>query len=413
MLHKVLDLLRALYARPDFWGFVSIPIVAAVVTWAHVWFAMKMVFYPVEFVGFLKPWLGWQGIVPRKAPKMAGILVDNTLAKVGTLEEVFHQMEPERIARHISDQLSAHAEEFIDELVREHGRGLIWENLPPSVRKPVYDYVRKKVPEVTEGIVKDMGANIDDLMDFRRMVIRRLGEDRALMVFVFQAVGDRELKFLVDVSFWIGLAFGVIQMLLWVVWPKRWALPVFGAALGCLTNWVALNLVFRPLNPIKIGPFTLQGVFLRRQHDVSKKFADLATEHLLSVKDIMTELLAGPRYQQTSAIIRRNVAPLVEGGFVGPALQIAFGPQGYLELKRSIVEKATLKALEPLSDPTFNRERATVISTMFAARLRAMTPAEFQSLLRPAFHEDEWILIALGAVMGFLAGLAQLLLGFN
>lgn len=413
MLHKALELLRALYARPDFWGFVSIPLVAAVVTWGHVWFAMKMVFYPVEFVGFFKPWLGWQGIVPRKAGRMAGILVDNTIAKVGTLEEVFSQMEPQRIAEHISKELAGHAEELIDEIAREHGRGLIWENLPPSVRKPVYDYVRKKLPEVTAGIVKDMGENIDDLMDFRRMVVRRLEDDRALMVFVFQAVGDRELKFIVNASFWIGLFFGFVQLVLWAIWPARWALPVFGAALGYLTNWVALNLVFRPLNPVKVGPFVLQGVFLRRQAEVSKKFADLATEHLLTVKDIMTEVLAGPRYQRTAAIIRRNLAPLVEGGFVGPALQLAFGPQGYLEVKRSLVEKSTLRALEPLADPAFNRDRATIISKMFAERLRAMTPEEFQALLRPAFHEDEWILIVLGAIMGAVAGAIQLALGFN
>jgi len=34
-------------------------------------------------------------------------------------------------------------------------------------------------------------------------------------------------------------------------------------------------------------------------------------------------------------------------------------------------------------------------------------------VLRPAFHEDEWIIIALGALFGFLAGWAQLVVGFR
>ena len=36
----------------------------------------------------------------------------------------------------------------------------------------------------------------------------------------------------------------------------------------------------------------------------------------------------------------------------------------------------------------------------------------FQDLLRPCFKEDEWILIALGAALGALAGLAQALFVF-
>ena len=46
---------QELSARPDFWGFISIPLVAAIVTWLHVWWAMQMVFYPLEFVGLSLP----------------------------------------------------------------------------------------------------------------------------------------------------------------------------------------------------------------------------------------------------------------------------------------------------------------------------------------------------------------------
>ena len=68
---------QQILARPDFWGFITIPIVASVVTWLHVWMALKMVFYPITFWGFHLGNLpvGWQGIVPRKAGKISGILV--------------------------------------------------------------------------------------------------------------------------------------------------------------------------------------------------------------------------------------------------------------------------------------------------------------------------------------------------
>lgn len=45
-------------------------------------------------------------------------------------------------------------------------------------------------------------------------------------------------------------------------------------------------------------------------------------------------------------------------------------------------------------------------------RIRELTPKEFQNLLRPAFQEDEWILIVLGGVTGFIAGTIHLFVAF-
>ena len=45
--------------------------------------AIHMMFAPLEFVG-IKPFLGWQGIVPRKAEKMAGIGGDGVIRVIRT-----------------------------------------------------------------------------------------------------------------------------------------------------------------------------------------------------------------------------------------------------------------------------------------------------------------------------------------
>jgi hypothetical protein len=54
-----------------------------------------------------------------------------------------------------------------------------------------------------------------------------------------------------------------------------------------------------------------------------------------------------------------------------------------------------------------------VVERLLRERMEAMPPAQFQDLLRPCFQEDEWKLILLGAVLGFGAGLAQLVLVFG
>ena len=53
------------------------------------------------------------------------------------------------------------------------------------------------------------------------------------------------------------------------------------------------------------------------------------------------------------------------------------------------------------------------LKNTLSGRLAALPPKEFEGLLRPAFQQDEWILITVGAALGFLAGLAQLVFMFS
>jgi uncharacterized membrane protein YheB (UPF0754 family) len=401
-----------LRAQPDFLGIIFIPLVAATVTWVHVWIAMKMVFYPINFVGFAKPWIGWQGIVPRRAGRMAGIMVDNALSKLGSLKEVFDEMEPEEIARHISASLLDHVEDFVDEIMQEKNR-VLWENLPASIKTRIYRQIHRQMPAIMDTLVKDMGANIEELVDLKHMVVTHMENDRALVVRMFLEVGDKEVKFVVAASFWIGLFFGCIQMMTWFFFPYHWGLPLYGAALGYMTNWVAINMVFRPLDPVRIGPWTLQGVFLKRQHEVSDKFSHLAALEMMSVKNIMTEVLTGRRSDRTRILLKRHITPFMEGGVIRTTLQLTIGPAAYAALKKTITEKAMSLSLQPVQDPRFNRERAVVIERIFAERMKLMSPKEFQDLLRPAFEEDEWIILVMGAVMGFAVGVIQMAVGFH
>ena len=401
-----------LSSRPDFWGFVTIPITAAVVTWVHVWMAMQMVFYPVHFVGLLDPFLGWQGVVPRKARKMSNILVDKTLSKIGTLSDFMRKMEPERISEHVAKAVSARIEDYVDDLMGEQSP-VLWANLPRIVRNRVYNHARGQLSKVMGRMMDDIIDHAEDLVDVREMIGNQVEADRSMVVRMFMEVGNKELAFVIRASFWIGLAFGLLQMVLFYFVPAHWMLPAYAAILGFLTNWIALSMVFRPLKPMKILGFRFQGVFLQRQNEIADKFAELAASEMLTIGRITREILVGRQSNKTRLIIKKHLSPMLESPVIRTTLQLAMGPDGYAGLKSSIAEKSTTMALDPLEDEAFNKDRARFLSRFLAERTRALTPEEFQDLLRPAFQEDEWIFFVLGAVTGFIAGSLQLALGFQ
>ena len=93
-------------------------------------------------------------------------------------------------------------------------------------------------------------------------------------------------------------------------------------------------------------------------------------------------------------------------------LRMGLGRKEFGQLKNTMVEKSIAATMIPMSDPVLNSSRADKIFGLFRDRIRALTPREFQNLLRPAFQEDEITLIILGGFTGFVAGWLHLILVF-
>lgn len=404
-------MLESFFSHPDFWKFVSVPFVAGAVGWITNWMAVQMTFYPTEFVG-IKPIFGWQGIIPSKVVKMADIVVDKTLQRLGSLDEFFQQMEPEKIAAHLTRSVQTRIEDYTDEVMTERN-SVLWENLPMVVRKRVYNRARRAVPEVMDNLVDDISQHIEELVDLKHMITVQMQQDKALMVQMFREVGDPEFRFVTNSGFYFGFLFGLLQVPVLIYAPGDWVFPAFGLLVGICTNWMALNVIFRPLNPVRIGPLRIQGLFLKRQKDVAESFARLTTREVVTLRHIMNQVINGPRGDRTKALIKRHLRPLLEGGVVRTAAQLTVGPGGYADLKKSVEEKALDLAVEPFEDPDFNRDRGAVVEKIMRERMEELSNDEFQDLLRPAFQEDEWILIAVGGVLGMLAGLGQLIFVFG
>ncbi len=438
----MLDLIQGwwqqLLARPDFWGFITIAPVAAFVTWVHVWMALKMVFYPIQFWGFkLGPLpVGWQGIVPRKAGKISGIIVDQTLTKLGSLHEFFHAMDPAEMAEMIGQQVGNELEHLIDEVMLERN-ALLWENLPYSIKRRIYAQAHKQMPGVLRELVTELTYNVENLVDMREMIVRQMEGDRALMVRMFLRVGQKEINFIWHISFVIGFLFGILQMGIWLVVPWHWTIVFWAGLWGFLTNWIAIWMVFNPVEPVRIrGPqlfrikrwkgipfvlptlpkittYTIHGAFMRRQAEVSEVFSDITTRELITLERIMTEMMYGSRKDRTRRIMKRHINTIMETPLVRTTLQMSLGLREYAQLKTDLIDKSIAVTMVPVSDPALNQSRADKIFSLFRDRIRGLTPKEFQNLLRPAFQEDEWILIVLGGITGALAGYLQYVLGFK
>ena len=309
---------------------LTIPIFSGVIGYATNWSGVWMLFYPLEFkgirIGGLEAFarilprkiqqvpgvmhgaIGWQGIIPSRAAKMGSIAVDKGIEKVGSPSEFYEQLEPEQIAEHILATSQRDIRELVDRTMRRE-RPELWDDLPPRIKEAVFERVESQLPEIVHEVTEQIGENIDQLLDIKLMVIRHIEERPEIANRIYLEVGDRELKFIVKFGFFFGFVLGIPTVFLVHAVPHWWVLPIAGTIVGWVTNWLAIWMIFEPVEPRKIGPFTIHGLFLRRQREAADVYADIIADDVVTLEHIGDELLNGPRSDRTRHMIVTALRP--------------------------------------------------------------------------------------------------------
>jgi hypothetical protein len=91
----------------------------------------------------------------------------------------------------------------------------------------------------------------------------------------------------------------------------------------------------------------------------------------------------------------------------GP-VRVALGASRYDAIRDSVAVEAVDYTMTPLSDPEFNRAQSESMRKLLADRVGKLPYTDFVEMLRSAIKEDEWMLYAHGAILGFGAGLVHL-----
>jgi uncharacterized membrane protein YheB (UPF0754 family) len=353
--------------------------------------------------------VGWQGIIPSRAAKMGSIAVDKGIAKLGSPADFYQQLEPDKIAEHILATARRDIRDLVERIMeREHPT--LWRELPPRVRESVHARVQQQLPDIVRTVTDQIGANVDQLLDIKLMVIRHMEANPELANRVFLEVARKELRFVVNFGFFFGALLGIPMVFLTDALPHWWVLPLGGIVIGYTTNWVALWMIFEPVTPRKFGGLTLHGLFMRRQPEVAEVYSGIIAEDIVTMGNIGDELLHGRRSDRTRQMIETALRPAVDraAGRVQPAVRVAVGARQYDAIRDSVAAEAVEYTMSPLTDPEFTRRQSAAVRRLVAERMRQMPPPDFQELLRTVMREDEWLLLLHGAVLGLVGGLVHL-----
>ena len=65
---------------------------------------------------------------------------------------------------------------------------------------------------------------------------------------------------------------------------------LISGAIGWITNWVAIKMLFRPHKEINFGLFKIQGLIPKRKAEIGTGIANIIQNELISVKDVISNI---------------------------------------------------------------------------------------------------------------------------
>lgn len=223
---------------PSWAIYCSMPLIGAVIGYVTKLVAVEMMFRPLEFRG-VPPVLGWQGVIPRFAPRMATIATDLMLSKLLTTRELFDRIDGKDLALQLQEPMRRMIDELVREVMSRH-RPLLWEAMPEVARRMVISSVQKQAPRMVERLVEDLKRDPESVIDLRQVAIDALTRDRALLVKLVRRIGRTEFRFIIKVGAPFGFFLGAMQAVAWALTHNEWVVPFFGAFTGFFTDWLAL-----------------------------------------------------------------------------------------------------------------------------------------------------------------------------
>ncbi len=392
----------------SFWFMaIYLPVVGAIIGWVCKWVAIKMMWHPEKWVG-IGP-IGWQGVVQRRAPKFSAGVAD-TVARTGiTVDALMSRVTSEEIADLVGPKLDEVAPTLVKDVADSVKPGL-WESLDDSVRQMILVTLQSESRRITIALADKLRPVLGEVLDVRALIISRLsGPNANRLARLFQTVGKRELEWVIYYGAILGFIIGALSVGGYAFLEKWWVLPIAGAIDGLVNNYLAIEMIFRPLEKKRyLGIFPYQGLFPARQTEISAAYAEMMTKEVLSPEQILEHLkMHGGDKLMKAAIeaLEKEVEQQVRMLAMMTGVEVT--KEVHDRALAAFVGHLTEQAEKVRPELEAHLTAKLRIRETIDAELAKMPKHEFEEVLRGVFKEDEKTLIIIGGFLGGIIGTIQ------
>lgn len=184
-------------------------------------------------------------------------------------------------------------------------------------------------------------------------------------------------------------------------------MTVIGALIGWFTNYLAIEMLFRPLRPVTIPLLNYQviGLIPKRRAELAKKIGEVVQEELVSIEEILDKFIENQQRDEIIRQIKFKISRIVSEKL--PGILSAFKPM-VLRYIEDIVDAEFDKFIDDLNENFFKKIGQGInVASMVEEKINQFDIKKLEELIIKVANKELKGIIILGGILGLIIGFIQ------
>nr|WP_314654934.1 DUF445 family protein [uncultured Fusobacterium sp.] len=187
---------------------------------------------------------------------------------------------------------------------------------------------------------------------------------------------------------------------------------LISGAIGWITNWVAIKMLFRPHKEINFGLFKIQGLIPKRRAEIGSGIANIIQNELISVKDVISNIDREEFSKRLNSLIDevldKNLKKKVKEKF--PLLQMFFTDKVAKDVGNTIKD-IVMENQEKIFEIFSNYAEENIdFEVIISDKISNFSLDKLEEIITLLAKKELKHIEVIGAILGMLIGAVQYLI---
>ncbi|MBP6455620.1 MAG: DUF445 family protein [Chitinophagaceae bacterium] len=189
-------------------------------------------------------------------------------------------------------------------------------------------------------------------------------------------------------------------------------LPIISAFIGWFTNYIAIKMLFHPKIEKNILGLKFQGIFPKRQKQFAEKLGTLVSKELISFKDIESKIISPENLNTIMPLIDEKMEIFLSQKLSKemPVLSMFISNDTVSKIKTVLIKDIEEFLPEVMLKLSKNIEQKLDIEHLVVQKVSNFSSDKLESILQAIMQKEFRFIEIIGAVLGFLIGILQLII---
>ena len=188
-----------------------------------------------------------------------------------------------------------------------------------------------------------------------------------------------------------------------------YTLPFIAAIIGWLTNYIAVKMLFRPKDPVKVGPITFQGIFPKQHKAFAEKIGNLVADKLFSLEDIKDNINIADLNRKVFDVVNDHLDEYLRSKLElhFPMLSMFLSDGLINQLKELLLNEIEVILPKIVDSFLENMEKDIDVKDTISQKVLSFSSEKIEGILFEIMAKEFKFIEIVGGVLGFLIGTIQ------